>query len=82
MLSFWEDANGMQAEEEEKHLVREFEERLKYNLQQVHALPLTCTHTVTPGCRLSDAPVVIAEKHKLFSSFLAHTHCLWPNGFD
>ncbi len=35
----------MQAEEEEKHLVHEFEERLKYNLQQVHALPLTCTHT-------------------------------------
>jgi len=52
VLSFWEDANRMQAEEEEKHLVREFEERLKYNLQQVHALPLTCTHTVTPGCRL------------------------------
>lgn len=45
VLSFWEDANRIQAEEEEKHLVREFEERLKYNLQQVHALPLTCTHT-------------------------------------
>jgi len=45
VLSFWEDANRMQAEEEEKHLVHEFEERLKYNLQQVHALPLTCTHT-------------------------------------
>ncbi|KAL0029196.1 hypothetical protein WJX79_001826 [Trebouxia sp. C0005] len=34
VLSFWEDANRIQAEEEEKHLVREFEERLKYNLQQ------------------------------------------------
>ncbi len=45
VLSFWEDANRMQAEEEEVHLVREFEERLKYNLQQVRALPLTCIHT-------------------------------------
>ncbi len=45
VLSFWEDANRMQAEEEEKHLVSEFAERLKYNLQQVHALQLACTHT-------------------------------------
>ena len=45
VLSFWEDANRMQAEEEEVHLVREFEERLKYNLQQVFALPFASTQT-------------------------------------
>lgn len=35
VLSFWEEANLVQAEEEEAHLVREFKERLRYNLQQV-----------------------------------------------
>jgi len=45
VLSFWEDANRIQAEEEEEHQVREFEERLKYNLQQVLALPFASTHT-------------------------------------
>lgn len=39
VLSFWEDANLVQAEKEEAHLVREFRERLSYNLQQVqHAV--------------------------------------------
>ena len=44
VLSFWEDANRMQAEEEEVHLVREFEERLKYNLQQVLHLQARTLH--------------------------------------
>lgn len=35
VLSFWEEANLVQAEQEEAHLVREFKERLRYNLQQV-----------------------------------------------
>ena len=33
--SFWDDANRVQAAQEEEHLVREFKENLKYNLQQV-----------------------------------------------
>lgn len=35
MVSFWEKVNLMQADKEEVHLVREFKERLRYNLQQV-----------------------------------------------
>lgn len=37
VVSFWEEANRMQAEEEEVHLVRHFKERLNYNLQQTGA---------------------------------------------
>lgn len=35
VISFWENANRIQADKEEAHLVREFKERLRYNLQQV-----------------------------------------------
>ena len=43
MISLWEEANLLQAEQEEKHLVHEFRERLRYNLQQVSAaVPLSC----------------------------------------
>ena len=35
VVSFWEHANQLQAQQEEVHLVQEFRERLNYNLQQV-----------------------------------------------
>lgn len=48
MLDFWETACDQQAAEEEVHLVKEFKEKLQYNLQQVGSFrPFTqCLHTV------------------------------------
>lgn len=45
VISFWENANRIQADKEETHLVREFKERLRYNLQQVgHAALAVLAH--------------------------------------
>ena len=58
VVSFWEEANLIQAEEEEIHLVREFKERLSYNLQQVsHAVKSPTSASACEAwlnCTLSD----------------------------
>lgn len=57
VLSFWEEANLVQADKEEAHLVREFKERLRYNLQQVHHTTPHHTVIATMSFALDMAPV-------------------------
>ena len=61
VISFWENANRIQADKEETHLVREFRERLRYNLQQVDLA--ACV--VLASAILKPDSFVISKQHLL-----------------